>query len=223
MLKSMINPDLSGKKTSLVLVFMLIMLLAISTSLMAVDYYVDPSGTDDMPGGTSGDPWATIEYAVNSVSDPETETIVIHVSGDTYTLNSNDIGIHRHFGSTSGGLTIRGAGAGSTIVQAVASGTANDRVFHIYGTDETVTLEAMTIRYGETTESGGGIYVSNTTLTLTNCTVSGNNAGNDGGGIRITSGTITMTNCTVSGNTTTSYGGGISNSSGTLTSLAIKF
>ncbi|MCK4639965.1 MAG: hypothetical protein KAU06_01385 [Candidatus Marinimicrobia bacterium] len=94
MLKSMINPDLSGKKLSLVFVIMLIMLLALSTNLMAqvVDYYVDPSGTDDMPGGTSGDPWATIEYAVNNVANPTTATIVIHVSGDTYTLN-NDVSV----------------------------------------------------------------------------------------------------------------------------------
>ena len=101
---------------------------------MAVDYYVDPSGTDDMPGGTSGDPWATIEYAVNNVANPTTATIVINVSGDTYTLNSDVISIDRSFGSISGGLTIRGAGAATTIIQAAASaGTATEYVFLIWG------------------------------------------------------------------------------------------
>ncbi len=49
MLKSMINPDLSGKKTKLVLGMLLIMLLAMSTGLMAGTY----SGGD----GSSGNPY----------------------------------------------------------------------------------------------------------------------------------------------------------------------
>ena len=197
---------------------MLIMLLAMSTSLMAVDYYVDPLGTDDVSHGegTGTDAWKTIEWAVNNVSDPTTATIIIHVSGDTYTLNSNDIDIDRGFGSTSGGLTIRGAG--STIVQAAASsGTANDRVFYINGSDETVALEDMTILYGKTTSYGGGLYNMAGTLTMINCTVSGNTSGYSGGGLESYAGTLTMTNCTVSGNTAEDYGGGLTNNYGTLT------
>ncbi|MEA3444510.1 MAG: LamG-like jellyroll fold domain-containing protein, partial [Bacteroidota bacterium] len=47
MLNSMINPDLSGKKTKLVFGFMLIMLLALSTGLMAQNNCLDFDGTDD--------------------------------------------------------------------------------------------------------------------------------------------------------------------------------
>ena len=210
-------------KKSMLLILMLIIGLAMSTNLMAVDYYVDPNGTDDVShgSGTGTDAWATIEYAVNNVADPTTATIIIHVSGDTYTLNSDVVTINEAFGSSSGGLTIRGAGAGSTIVQAAASsGIATNRVFYISGSDETVTLEAMTIRYGKISNSPGGvIYNLQGNLTLTNCTISGNTAtvSGSGGAIYNNAGTLAMTNCTVSGNTANSYGGGTYNQNGTLT------
>ncbi|MCK4639966.1 MAG: T9SS type A sorting domain-containing protein [Candidatus Marinimicrobia bacterium] len=207
------------KKFSLVFGFMLIIGLALSTSLMAVDYYVDPSGTDDgiHGSGTGTDAWKTIEYAVNHV-DPTTETIVINVAAGTYNLwdgsNTDKIVIDRGFTN----LTIQGAGATFTIVQAhTVKGPANDRVFNI-GSDEIVTIEAMTIRYGKhATQSGGGMHLNSATLTLKNCTISGNNADGFGGGICNDSGTLTMTNCTVSGNTAGEYGGGICNYGGTLT------
>ena len=210
-------------KKFMILITIVILGLGLCTNLMAVDdYYVDPLGTDDVDhgGGTGTAAWKTIEYAVNNVSDPTTATIVIHVSGDTYTLNNVAILIDRSFGNTSGGLTIRGAGAGSTIVQAVASGTATERVFTILGSDETVALEAMTIRNGKrvsTQNGGGGVYISYGTLTMTNCTVSGNTTSEYSGGGIHNIGTLTMTNCTVSENNTDSNGGGIYNDYGTLT------
>jgi hypothetical protein len=60
-------------------------------------------------------------------------------------------------------ITIQGAGADTTFVQAGATaGTASDRVFNI--TAGTITLEDMTIRNGAVTtdsssESGGGEYL----------------------------------------------------------------
>ena len=47
MLKSMINPDLSGKKVSLILGMMLIMLLAMSGNLFAANNGLGFDGTDD--------------------------------------------------------------------------------------------------------------------------------------------------------------------------------
>jgi len=183
---------------------------------MAVEYYVDPSGTDDGSHGTGTgiDAWATIEHAVSSVANPDSATIVIHVSGDTYTLNSNSIYIDRSFTN----LTIQGAGVGTTIVQAHATeGSATDRVFRIRGSDENVTLKDMTIRNGNLGigYAGGGID-NEGILTLTNCTVSGNSAHYGGGGIW-NGGTLTLTDCTVSGNTSNGYGGGINNAYGSST------
>ncbi len=178
-----------------------------NTAALAVDYYVDPAGTDDGShgAGPGTDAWKTIEYAVVNVADPATAGIVIHVSGDTYTLNSNRIDIQRGFAD----LTIRGAGAGSTIVQAAASaGVATAPVYYIYS-GETVALEDMTIRHGVGNRVGGGIHNLGS-LSLANCTVSDNNVKLNayGGGIW-TRGPLTMTNCTVSGNSCLYNGGGI--------------
>ena len=133
-------------------------------------------------------------------------------------------------GSASGGLTINGDGAVTTIID----GGDLDRVFHVRS--GTVSISGVTIQNGSGGEgggiynvgtltltnstvsgntapsNGGGIY-NYSTLTLTNSTVSGNAAPTDGGGIYNFGGTLTLTNSTVSGNTATSSGGGIYNSS----------
>jgi len=207
-------------------VLVLVLALGISANLMADDYYVNSATGNDTTGdGSSGTPWATIRHAVNNVDDPTTATIVIHVSGDTYNLfgstdvydgNYDDIDIDRNFTN----LTIQGAGAGITIVQAHASkDSAADRVFTIHGeTDaETVTLKDMTIRNGKTTTDGGGIYNDHGTLTLTNCTVSDYSSDSDGGGILNEAGTLTLTNCTISDNSSTDNGAGIFHGGSTLT------
>lgn len=130
------------KKYFGMLFIMLVLGLGISANLMAVDYYVNPADTDDVSHGSASgtNAWQTIQYAVDSVN-PTTATIVIHVSGDTYTLNSDGIDINRSFTN----LTIQGAGAGTTIVQAHASkDTATDRVFNIVS-GNTVAIKDMNI------------------------------------------------------------------------------
>jgi hypothetical protein len=180
-------------------------------------YYVDPSGTDDGGHGTGpgSDAWQTIQYAVDNAANPTTDTNIINVSGDTYTL-TDEIGTNRNFGTTSGGLTIQGAGAASTIVQANASkGVATERVFNLYGV---ITLKDMTIRHGRLwTGSGGGAGIrvdDGETISIDSCTIADNVMTNfstgDGGGIWLSSGSsLTITNSTIEGNSTLSDGGGI--------------
>ncbi|MDO8616725.1 MAG: choice-of-anchor Q domain-containing protein [Dehalococcoidia bacterium] len=112
-------------------------------------------------------------------------------------------------GSASGGLTINGDGAVTTIID----GGDLDRVFHVKS-GGAVSISGVTIQNGSGGE-GGGIYNVGT-LTLTNSTVSGNTAPSNGGGIYNYS-TLTLTNSTVSGNTAPVSGGGIYNFSATLT------
>ena len=88
------------KKLSLLTLISLMVGLTLNISLTAqVNYYVDPSGTDDGSHGSSPGTgaWQTIQYAVSNVLNPTTATIIINVSGDTYTLNSDDIDIDRSF------------------------------------------------------------------------------------------------------------------------------
>ncbi len=211
-------------RKSFIFGLMLIVLLVMSTNLIAVDYYVDPSGTDDGShgSGTGTDAWATIEYAVNNVSDPETETIIIYVAAGIYNLyhdgNTDPIDIAITFNN----LTIQGASEGSTIIQGnTSAAAANSYIFDIYADGSftsDVTLKDMTIRYGNYSNSGSGIIINDETLTLTNCTISGNEGTNSAGGIYNDGGNLTMNNCTVSGNSTNNNedAGGILNRIGTL-------
>ena len=109
-----------------------------------------------------------------------------------------------------GNVTIIGAGAASTIIDAGAI----DRVFHITGVFA-VNISGVTISNALSGANGGGIYNLNSgALTLTNVAVSGNTA-QIGGGI-FNEGTLTITSSAISGNTATglanSSSGGIFNS-----------
>ena len=109
-----------------------------------------------------------------------------------------------------GNVTIIGAGAASTIIDAGAI----DRVFHITGVFA-VNISGVTISNALSGANGGGIYNLNLgALTLTNVAVSGNTA-QIGGGI-FNEGTLTITSSAISGNTATglanSSSGGIFNS-----------
>jgi hypothetical protein len=111
-----------------------------------------------------------------------------------------------------GDVTIRGAGAGSTIVD----GNSVYSVFDI--SNAQVTLEEMTIRNGFE-DSGGGIRSSgaDTILTVTNCEIIDNTSLNSGGGIVNYDGTVTITSNTISGNDSSLNGGGVHNSGGRMT------
>jgi hypothetical protein len=127
-------------------------------------------------------------------------------------------------------VTIKGAGAGATVIDAAGL----DRVFHILF-DANVSLSGMTIRGGIIDTWGGGIFKEGTltiedsvvsgnsawlgggifshwmfnrvTLTVRNSTISDNFA-DTGGGI-YGNGNITVHDSTISGNTALFLGGGI--------------
>ncbi len=154
-------------------------------------------------------------------------TDTITVPAGTYTLTIAGIG--ENVAATgdldiTSNITINGAGAGSTIIQAGTigyPGVANgiDRVFHVTG-EYAVNISGVTVRNGSVVGDGGGLKNDGGTLTITNSTFSGNSTTGNwmGGGIFNYFGTVTITNSTFSGNSATGdgSGGGISNS-GTLT------
>ena len=145
--------------------------------------------------------------------------VVINIPADTYQLTltngaeeeRGDLDIRRD-------VTLRGAGAGQTILD----GNAADRVLEIYE-GATVSVEGVTIQNGKAVNDNGGGILNSGTLTLKDSTVSENTAigntnnnGHGGGIYNDSTGTLTLTNSTVSGNTA-SDGGGIYNYRGTLT------
>jgi predicted outer membrane repeat protein len=144
----------------------------------------------------------------------------ISVAAGTYTTSA-ELNITKD-------ITISGAGAASTIVQAAASaGIADHRLFKDSGV--TVTLQNMTIRYG-VEASGGGINNASGTLTLNNVIISDNQVkdttgnGLNGGGISTNGGSVTINNSAIINNSVTTSdvltsrgnGGGIFIGSGTV-------
>lgn len=140
----------------------------------------------------------------------------------TYTLEGGELIIKKN-------ITLEGAGAGITIIQAAAApGTASHRVMSIpYGRD--VSLSGVTIRHGLVDSSeprhvlfpgtnsgmwaiplefGGGIHVHGT-LRLSDSVVTRNQAG--GGGGIFNGGVLFLSNTRIEGNTATASGGGIFN------------
>ena len=112
-----------------------------------------------------------------------------------------------------GNLTIVGAGAATTIIDATGLG---DRVLHIAEGGQ-VNISGVTIRGGNATggHQGGGlridIDINNETpayVTIADSTIADNTA-DSGGGIYNVSGVLTITRSTISGNLATGDGGGI--------------
>jgi predicted outer membrane repeat protein len=196
----------------------------------AIDRYVAPGGTDSGSATNASNPWATLTYAVDQANSNDT----IHVAAGTYT--ENEIYVREN-------MTICGAGADSTIVQADTSpGVATNCVFR-FRSGHTFTLADLTVRYGRTlagaggggirndtssltltrvavvsnaaADHGGGIYSQVGELILEDCRIVGNSATNNGGGIEIYRGILIASNTTISGNQTAINGGGFYNNGGT--------
>ena len=152
-----------------------------------------------------------------------TGTDTITVPAGTYTLtiagDGEDAAAEGDLDITSG-MTINGAGAGSTIIQAGTNTTNGiDRVFHV-DPDETggftVSMSGMTIRYGIESGTGGAGILNMGTLSLQDMDVLSNDAGGKtGGGImNVKERSLTLNRVVVRGNTAKS-GGGIWSKEGT--------
>lgn len=156
----------------------------------------------------------------NTLAGADTITIPAGV----YTLSL--AGVDEEFNATgdldirTGNLSLIGAGATDTIIQAGTSagptGNGVDRVLTIWGSI-TVDIQGLTIRHGLTrvgfADHGGGIWLANNgTLTLTRSVVADNyNYIGSGGGIANWKGTLVINNSTISGNGNSARGGGIAN------------
>jgi hypothetical protein len=192
-------------RTSTALHRMILLLAGLAIPAGAMERYVAPGGANTGEGTNPAAPWATLTHAVSQAISNDT----IHVGAGTYT--EGEIHVRK-------GLTLRGAGADRTIVQAAATpGAATNRVLQVH-TGIPCTIADMTIRHGRTldAENAGGIRNSGM-LTLTGVTVRSNMAAGAGGGIRSSAATLTLESCRVENNTAARNGGGIEIYLGSLT------
>ncbi|HET7037421.1 MAG TPA: choice-of-anchor Q domain-containing protein [Thermomicrobiaceae bacterium] len=115
----------------------------------------------------------------------------------------------------SGNVTISGAGAGQTTIDATGLG---DRVFNVSAKGK-LALNNLTIRGGNSSGDGGGI-VNTGTLSLSGVVLTANHAGGNGGGILNSGGALNLSTTLLSQNSASGDGGGIAITGGTVTIAA---
>lgn len=160
------------------------LLMAVFTSILTaqtVNIEGDPHG---------GNPYATIADAIADATNGD----VILISG-----------IHTEPIAFSKGITLRGTDPTTDIIQAAAaaaSDASGDRVITISGSDA-ITIENLTIRYGNSSTAGSGIFIDKATATVTlkNLTISENYTSNNGGGINVAGSNVDIIECTIKENT----------------------
>lgn len=195
------------------------------------------SGNDTTGTGSSGNPYKTFHKAYSMAVDGDT----LDLTGTFSWTNADETGDATTNGYTisKNNLTLHGAGAGTTTIEAhTVDNTADRRVF-LVNSNVTLIMENMTVRYGKTStgacvyvntsanvtirgasfvncrasSQGGGIYMTGATVVLEKSSFSGGTSSLGGGGIYVagTSPSLTLTNTTLSGNTSGSsyYGAGI--------------
>ncbi|WP_321423205.1 PKD domain-containing protein [uncultured Methanobacterium sp.] len=178
------------------------------TNLISVflnDAYVSTTGNDVTGNGSEGNPYATIQKAMENVVSGGT----VHLLAGIYTGTGN------YVLTISKNVNFVGADPATTIIDAAGLGS----IFTI-NSGVTVSIVNLTFENGKVNSA---IY-NNGNLNLSNCTFT-NNTASLGGAIFNNYGTITALNgCTFKGNTATgaggsSSGGAIYNNYGTISAL----
>jgi CSLREA domain-containing protein len=217
-----------------------LIMLAVPQSAAAATFTVNSTvdSVDASPGnGTCADSLnrCTLRAAIMESNASGSGPNFIIVPAGTYNLTLGPADDEFNFDGAEDGfgdldiflndLTITGAGAGATIIDAGEI----DRVFDInnfsaFANSVNVVLQGLTIRGGNAATTpegyhkpGGGIQFDGTdnntgfptgSLTVTNCQITSNSASGPGGGILSIFGSLTVTGSTISSNTTVNASGG---------------
>jgi hypothetical protein len=163
----------------------------------------------DVDTGTAGDQ-CTLRAAVQQANDTvgadiitlPAGTYVLTITGSDNNSAVGDLDIRED-------LTINGADALSTIVDASGLLATPDRVLHVIGSGVHVVINDVTVTGGNVSaDSGGGIYNQNAELTLHNSRLINNTAA-VGGGLANVNGVVTIDASSVTTNTATTQAGGL--------------
>jgi len=139
------------------------------------------------------------------------EAITAAVNGDVIDIT----GIHTEkIAFSDKSITLRGSNPANDIIQAAASaGTADGRVITIADPVDslTISVENLTIRYGNDAENGGGIAIDKNRgfVTFMNVIITENATAKNGGGISAAGSRVKMYECSIVNNTSTLDGGGM--------------
>lgn len=163
----------------------------------SVDRYVSTTGSDESGDGTQGNPFATLSKAYTVSSDGD----VINIAAGTYTTTGIGTGTYI---SLTKSITIKGAGAGNTILQLGTSPVSqtdlnHGRYFNATVTGVSIAIEDLTIRNcGWYTSNLGGAIINIGTgaginAAITRCNLESSMA-RTGAAIQVTGGTSSSVN-----------------------------
>jgi hypothetical protein len=164
---------------------------------------------------TAGNVACLLDAITMANANGEENTITLAAGTYPLTVVDNTTDGLNGLPSVTSPLTIRGAGAGATVIGRVA---AFFRLLHV-ATAGSLTLEGLTLSGGAPISSGGGIF-NRGTLTLVSTALTDNMAGffnSGGGGLSNEGGTVTIIDSTLARNSAGGGGGGLQNNGGTVT------
>jgi predicted outer membrane repeat protein len=185
------------------------------TNVYNVTGFADGAGTVAGSGPFTA---TTLRAAINA-ADVATGSSTINLPAGTYTLNSSSLGSL----SVTADMTISGAGAATTIINAAGLDSSAFSVVGSSGGSSLSTISGVTIENASPSASslgGSGVSFSgegpNAVLDLTNDVIEKNTGGwidalvteGAGGGIYDSGGVVNVTGCTIAGNSAISTGTG---------------
>jgi hypothetical protein len=199
-------------------------------------FYVSQGGDDTNGTGSKGNPFGSVQKAVNAVNTaytsgnwPSGESALINISGEalTSTTGGTDGLVVINGGSAVyPPITLKGYNNGTYPTHSINATGLSKRVLYI-NNGANVTMDNLTLTGGNVSATGGGVavYGTDSAFTMLSGTISGNTAtgtgGTDGGGGVYVSvsgtGEFSMSGGTISGNTATNNGGGVYYNNGTFT------
>lgn len=177
--------------------------------------YVDVSNCPGPGDGTLGDPYCSIQDAIDGAAD----TDEIEVAPGTYAGTIDLLGK---------AITVRSSGGSG--VTTIDAGGAFHAVTCNTGEGPDTVIDGFSIINGNADGgfpddvNGGGMFISAASPTVKNCAFSGNNAINRGGGLGAFDGSSpTVVDCVFDGNTCDSRGANLYVGSGSPTVLRCRF
>jgi hypothetical protein len=200
------------RRTAALLAVAIVGVLAFSGTASAATYSVNTTADEaSSPAACSGAPGdCSLRQAIfkADTNGEEADTIVVPAGHYGLTIEpgsedteTGDLDI------TDGIVTIEGAGARKTVIDASA---IEDRVFEVYA-DASLALSGATVTGGRTEDEGGGILVENGGLSLHGVALVDNEAFNSGygGGIYSEESELEIVDSTIADNRNSGDGGGI--------------
>ena len=167
---------------------------------VAQDLYVDPEGSNDNSGISSGDPLQTISYALKRVKPDSLNPLTIHLSEGVFSANPEEESFPINLRSF---VSVKGANENTTILD----GEEQYRVMHAY-MDSMLTISNLKITNGFS-EKGGAINCSQDSNIKIENAILENNSADKGGAIYCYSSSPCLDGVTLKDNHATSKGGGL--------------